>query len=211
MQFHAVPAILIGGGLFLAVILFAGYRTPGYSHARQSISELAAPGARFRWLVRWVGFVPLGFSFAFFAFQSRSWFSNPLPSVLFLLTGICTVLAGVFSTDPDNRRDTASGKIHAGAVIGLLLLLSAAPFLFSISSLYRNPPPGWFLFFSLGMGMLISVLAIPSSNDILTRRIMRFRRTSNPAPGLQQRLLLLLDYIWWFVFSQILAGEYHLR
>jgi hypothetical protein len=207
VQFHAAPAILIGGGLFLAVVLFAGYLTPDYSHARQSISELAAPGARFRWLVRWVGFVPLGFSFGVFAFQSRSWFSNPLPSALFLLTGLAIVSAGVFPTDPENRRDTASGKIHAGAVIMLLLLLSAAPFLFSISALYRTPPPGWFLVFSLGMGVLISILTIPSSNDIITRQFMRFQRTSTPVLGVQQRLVLSLDYIWWFVFSQILAGE----
>jgi hypothetical protein len=210
MQFHAAPAILIGGCLFLAVILIAGYFTPGYSHARQSVSELAAPGARFRWLVRWVGFVPLGFSFALFAFQSRSWFSNALPSALFLLTGLAIVVAGVFPTDPENRRDTVSGKIHAGAVIVLLLLLSAAPFLFSISALHKNPPPGWFLVFSSGMGLLISVLAIPSTSDVLTRQIMLLQRT-NPVPGLPQRLLLILDYIWWFVFSQILAAEYHLR
>lgn len=211
MQLYAAPAILIGGGLFLAVILIAGHVSPGYSHARHSISELAAPGARFRGLVRWVGFVPLGFSFALFALQSRSWFSNPLPSALFLLTGLAIGFAGVFPTDPENRRDTASGKIHAGAVIVLLLFLSAAPFMFSISALYRNPPPGWFLVFSLGMGLLISILAIPSSNDILARQIMLFQRTLNPVPGLPQRLLLFLDYIWWFVFSQMLAGEYYLR
>jgi hypothetical protein len=211
VQFHIVPAILIGGGLFVAVILVAGYLTPGYSHARQSISELAAPGTPAHWLVRWMGFVPLGLSFLFFAIQSGRWFSTSIPSALFLLIGLSIMLAGIFSTDPENRRDSASGKIHAGAVIVLLLLLSAAPFTFSIASLYKIPPPEWFLAFSFVMGILVSILVAPSSNDVLARGLMLFQRTSNPVLGLLQRLVLILHAIWWLVFSQILAGESHLR
>lgn len=211
MQFHTVPAILIGGGVFIAVILVAGYLTPGYSHARQSISELAAPGTRCRSLVRWVGFIPLGLSFIVFARQSGSWFSTPLTSALFLLTGLSIVLAGIFPTDPENRRETVSGKIHAAAVIVLMLLLSAAPFTFSIPTLYRNPPPGWFLVFSSVMGILVSILVAFSSNETRARHLLLFQRTWHPVPGLVQRLVLTLDYIWWFVFSQVLAAEYHLR
>jgi hypothetical protein len=66
--------------------------------------------------------------------------------MLIILIGLAILFAGIFPTDPDNRRDTMSGKIHASAVISLLLLLSAAPFTFSVSALYRNPPAEWFFF-----------------------------------------------------------------
>lgn len=209
MQFESVPAILIGGCLFLAVVLFAGHFTPGYSHARQSISELGMPGAVYGLLVRWVGFVPLGLSFILFAFQSGSLFSNHVPFVLFLVTGLSILFAGIFPTDPDNRRDTPSGKIHASAVIMLLLLLSASPFTFSIASLYRNPPPEWFLVFSFVMGIPVSIVLALSSHGISWRWTALFQRTAQPSlPGLQQRLLLALHYVWWSVFSRVLAAEY---
>jgi uncharacterized membrane protein HdeD (DUF308 family) len=158
-----------------------------------------------------VGFIPLGLSFIVFARQSGSWFSSPIPSAFFLLTGLSIILAGIFPTDPENRRETASGKIHAAAVIVLMLLLRAAPFTFSIPALYRNPPPGWFLVFSSVMGILVSILVAFSSNETCARHLVLFQRTSRPMPGLLQRLVLILDYIWWLVFSQVLAGEYHLR
>lgn len=210
MQFDSVPAIIIGGSLFLAVILFAGHRTPGYSHTRQSISELGMSGAAFGWLVRWMGFVPLGLSFILFACQSVSLFSNHIPFTLFLATGLSILFAGIFPTDPDNRRDTPSGKIHASAVIVLLLLLSASPFTFSTASLHRNPPAEWFLVFSFVMGMPVLIVLALSSNGIASRWAPLFQRTLQPMPGFQQRLLVALHYIWWSVFSRVLAGDYPL-
>jgi hypothetical protein len=150
-------------------------------------------------------------SFIVFARQSGSWFPTPIPSAFFLLTGLSIMLAGIFPTDPENRQETVSGKIHAAAVIVLMLFLSAAPFAFSIPALYRNPPAGWFLVFSSVMGILVSILVALSSNETRARQLLLFQRTLHPVPGLLQRLVLSLDYIWWFVFSQILAGEYHLR
>ena len=215
MEIDPVPAIFIGGSLFLLAVLLAGYLTPGYSHTKQSISELGMPGADYGWLVRWLGFVPLGLSFMVFAFQSGGLFTNLVPSVLFFFIGLAILVAGIFPTDPNNRRDTPSGRIHASAVIALLLLLSAAPFIFSVSFLYGSPPPGWFLVFSFLMGVLLLIFLLLSSNSIYLRLKALFQRTSDaleethqPLPGLQQRLLLSLHYIWWFVFSQVLTGVY---
>ena len=198
-------------------VLLAGNLTPGYSHAHQSISELAMPRAPYGWLVRWVGFVPLGLSFVLFSCQSGGLFSNHIPSVLFVLTGLAVLFAGLFPTDPDNRRDTRSGKIHASAVMALLLLLNVAPFTFSISVLYRNPPAGWFLVSSFWMGMPVLTFLVLSSNGVYWRLVSlfqripgRFERSSLLVPGLHQRLLLSLHSIWWFVFSQVLADVYQL-
>jgi hypothetical membrane protein len=66
-----VPAIFIGGCLFFIAILIAGHFTPGYSHKRQSISELGMSGSVYGSLVRWVGFTPLGLSFILFSCQSN--------------------------------------------------------------------------------------------------------------------------------------------
>ena len=213
----SIPAIWIGGCSFVMSVLLAGYLTPGYSHAHQSISELGTPTAPYGWLVRWVGFVPLGLSFVLFSCQSGGLFSNHIPSVLFILMGMAVLFAGIFPTDPDNRRDTRTSKIHASAVIVLLLLLSVAPFTFSISALYRSSPAGWFLVFSFVMGMLIMTFLVLSSNRVYCRlaslfqRIPgRFEKASFLMPGLHQRLLLLLHYIWWLVFSHVLADVYQL-
>jgi hypothetical membrane protein len=188
------PAIWFGGMLFAISVLLAGHLTSGYSHRYQSISELAERSSPYAWLVRWIGFVPLGLSFVLFSRQTRDLFSNQIPSISFRLMGIAILLAGIFPTDPQNRRDTLSGKIHAIAVIALMILLSLAPFLFSISSLYRNHPAQRFFDFSFSMGMLALVfLAFMPNSDRPIRA------------AVHQRILLALHCVWWFVFSVVLA------
>lgn len=193
----SIPVIWFGGSLFVFSVLLAGYLTPGYSHVNQSISELGARGARHGWIVRWVGFVSLGLGFILFACQSAGLLTNRVPAVVFFLTGVATIVAGIFLTDPGNRRDTRSGKIHAGAVSILMLLLSFTPFLLAMPALYRNPPPGWFSVFSLCMG-------IPTLTMLVFTAVKRDRR--QPLPGLYQRFLLALHYIWWFVFTLVLKA-----
>lgn len=196
MGFVSTPAIWFGGSLFIAAVLLAGYLTPGYSHFQQSISELGALKAPYGWLVRWVGFVPLGLSFVIFACQSGGLFSNLMPAGLFLTTGLAVLIAGIFPTDPDNRRDTPSGRIHASAVIALLLLLSLGPFTFSISALYRTPPAEWFPGFSFLMGMVaLGFLAAMPGGD------------KPELAARHQRILLLVHFLWWFVFSVVLAAH----
>jgi hypothetical protein len=57
------------------------------------------------------------------------------------------------------------------------------------------------------MGMLISILAL-SSSGIQTRWVSRDQREpQQPLSGLPQRLLLSLHFIWWSVFSDVLAGQ----
>jgi hypothetical membrane protein len=203
--FVSVPAIWFGGSLFVGAVLFAGCTTPGYSHLRQSISELGASNATNGRLVRWVGFVPLGLSFMVFAHQSDGRFSNHVPFVFFVMTGLILFLAGIFPTDPDNRRDTLTGKVHAIAVIALLVLLSAAPFAFALSVLYREPPMDWFPIFSFLMGMLVLALLLLSTNAADSRQASRFLSIWFSSPGLNQRIFVLLHCVWWLVFSRFVA------
>lgn len=208
------PAIWLGGVLFTISVVVAGYLTPGYSHFHQSISELGESCAPFARLVFWLGFTPLGTSFALYSIQTRDMFISDIPTVLFLLIGLAIVIAGVFPSDPQNQRDTRSGKIHARGVFCLLILLSIAPFVFSISALYQIPPADWFFGFSLSTGLfaLVFLLVLPkgeSQNTTLAWQngLGDFLRLWYPMQGLHQRLLLSLYAMWWLVFSFILTEQ----
>jgi len=202
------PAVWYGASLFCIVILFAGFLTPNYSHFRQAISELGAPNAPYDWIVRWLGFVPLGVSFILYAFQSRKSFSSDLPFYLFLFTGIAIILTGVFPTDPKGRRDTDSGMIHAIAGIALLVLLSVTPLMMTFRRLFRVPPKNWLIAFSLFMGILVTVFFVMLPNGFSPQLVTFHQKVLGdyfeiwyPMHGLHQRLLLLLYFIWLFIFS----------
>ncbi len=195
--------------LFCVVVLVAGYLTPGYSHLHQALSELGAPNAPYAWFVRWLGFIPLGVSFIMFAFQSHKNFSSNLPFMLFFLTGIAILMAGIFPTDPHGRRDTLSGVIHAIAGISLLSLLSLTPLLLVLSPLYRMPPQRWLLVFSFIMGILLLTFFIMLPNGISPQLIALHQKILGeyfeiwyPLHGLHQRLLLILYFIWLLTFSR---------
>ncbi len=208
------PTVWYGAILFCIVILVAGFLTPNYSHIHQAVSELGAPNAPYDWVVRWLGFVPLGISFILYAFQSRKLFSNYLPVYLFLLTGIVIIAAGIFPTDPKGRRDTTSGMIHAIAGIILLVLLSLTPLLMTFRRLYRVSPKKWLMAFSFVMGILVTVFFVMLPNGLLPQLVSFHQKVLGsyfeiwyPMHGLHQRLLLLLYFIWLFVFSASLQSN----
>jgi hypothetical membrane protein len=207
-EIKSKPAVWFGTLLFCVVILLAGYLNPGYSHIHQAISELGASNAAHAWMVRWLGFIPLGVSFIVFAAQSRKTFFNNLPYLLFLLTGIAIIMTGIFPTDPHGRRDTFSGIVHAMVGISLLSILSITPLLLAFPRLYRIPPQCWVFAFSFLMGILILILFVMLPNGISPQLIAFHQKILGgyfeiwyPMHGLHQRLLLLLYFIWLFTFS----------
>jgi len=211
-EIKSKPVILFGVVLFCIVVLFSGYLTPDYSHFRQAISELGAPNAPYGWFVRWLGFIPLGISFIVFAFQFRKTFSNNLPLILFLLTGIAIIVAGIFPTDPQGRRDTLSAVIHAIAGISLLSLLSLTPLFLALSPLYRTPPKRWLLIFSFLMGTLVLTFFVMLPNGISPQLVALHQKILAgyfeiwyPLHGLHQRLLLILYFIWLLTFSHFVT------
>jgi len=203
------PAVWYGVALFILVVLIAGMVTPDYSHFHQALSELGAHDAPLDSLVRWGGFVPLGASFIFYAFQARKSFSNHLPFYFFLLTGVAIIIAGIFPTDPRGRRDTLAGLIHAIAGISLLCLLSLTPLVMSFKRLYRNTPRRWLLIFSFVMGLMVSVFFVMLPNGIAPQLVEFHQKILGdyfevwyPLHGLHQRLLLALYFLWLIVFSR---------
>ena len=192
---------------FCFVIILVGYLNPGYSHIHQAISELGAPNANYAWITRWFGFIPLGIGFILFAFKVQGQFTGRLPFILFLITGVAIVAAGVFPTDPNGRRDTFSGMAHAVAGIILLFMLSLTPLTLSIPTLYRHPPQRGLLVFSLVMGILVLAFFIMLPNGMSPQLVGFHERILGdyfeiwyPMHGLHQRLLLGIYFIWLLVF-----------
>lgn len=203
------PAILYGAILFCCIILMAGYLTPGYSHSHQALSELGASNAPYALAVRWLGFIPLGVSFIFYAFQSQRLFSNRLLAALFLLTGLAIIVAGIFPTDPHGRRDTLSGLIHALAGIFLLSILSLTPLVLAFPGQYKIPPRKWLLVFSFGMGILVLIFFIMLPNGLSPQLASFHQKVLGkyfelwyPLHGLHQRLLLGIYFFWLLMFSR---------
>jgi hypothetical membrane protein len=97
--------IMLAPLAFAGVILIAGLFTPGYSHLRQAISELAAPGAPLALFVQYAGFIPLAAAVLLFAWDMRRQHPDThLVTRLFFLTGLALLVAGIFPTDEFGRR-----------------------------------------------------------------------------------------------------------
>lgn len=208
MKIQSVPAVWFGAGIFVSVIMLAGWFTPGYSHVHQAISELGAVNAPYAWAVRWFGFIPLGISFMGYAFQSRHFYSNKIPFTLYMLIGLAILLAGIFPTDPHGRRDTTSGLLHALAGIALFVLLSITPFAHAIRGIYQKPPHTGLLAFSFCMGLLVTTFFVMLPNGISPQLVAFHQKVLGsyfqlwyPMHGLHQRLLLSLFFVWLLTFS----------
>lgn len=214
MKIQSIPAVWFGTGIFIVVIVLAGWFTPGYSHVHQAISELGAVNAPYPWVVRWLGFIPLGISFMGYAFQSRRFYSNAIPFTLYLFIGLAILLAGVFPTDPHGRRDTTSGLIHALAGIVLLTLLSITPCVHAIRGMYQKPPHTGLLIFSFCMGLLVTIFLVMLPNGISPQLVTFHQKVLGsyfqlwyPMHGLHQRLLLSLFFVWLFACSFYATGD----
>ena len=192
---------------FCMVILLAGVFTPGYSHLHQAISELAAPGAPLAFFVQYGGFVPLGLMFILFAisFLKIPGEKNLQNSafVLFTLTGLALIVAGIFPTEQFGRRNTLPGMLHAIAGIILIVLVCLTPIILAITAKTRPV----FRLYSLLTGLLLILLFIFLPNGISPTLIKLHKIVLGDffdawyaVHGLQQRALFLLYFIWLTLF-----------
>jgi hypothetical protein len=87
---------------FLPVWWF-GRRAPGYSHRRDTISELGAPGMPDASRVAWLAFAPLGamvLAYAFLLRQALGGEDAVAPTALLALVGASYLGAAIFPCDP---------------------------------------------------------------------------------------------------------------
>lgn len=202
---------------FVALIIVAGFFTPGYSHLHQAISELAAPGAPWALLVRFGGFVPLGGAFLVFASRFKRLSDvgafRFAAVMLFALTGLALIVAGIFPTDEFGRRNTPAGMIHAVAGLFLISVIVVTPWMAAL----RLRGQAALRLYSLFTGLALLALFILLPNGI-SLPLIRFQKSVLGGifevwyefHGVCQRLLFLVYFVWLAVFVQLygpLNGE----
>jgi hypothetical membrane protein len=193
-------AMLVTPLWFALVTLIAGMFTPGYSHLRQAISELAAPGAPLALFVQYVGFIPLAIAVLLFAWNMRRHHPDTrLVTGLFFTTGLALLVAGIFPTDEFGRRITLSGKIHA--IAGIVLILSAC--LTPLAVALAGKRGHGLRLYSLITGLLLVLLFIFLPNGV-SPALIQMHKTALGGffdfwyanHGLCQRLIFGVYFVW---------------
>ena len=181
------------------------------------MSELAAPNAPYAWLVRFGGFVPLGLVFVLFAFAAQRITSSKtfqtVVFILFALTGLAIIAAGIFPTDIHGKRDSFSGMAHAIAGIILLVLMCITPLAVAFIGSSR-PRLKSFKIYSIISGLILTTLFVLLPNGIspaliqLQQTILGdFFSVWYKYQGIVQRVLLLVYFIWLFIFVRFFLTE----
>ncbi len=99
----AISVASIAASLLLGGVLWFGARVPGYSHVRQTISELGEVGSRYSVVVSWGLFAPVGILLSLLTvtlvYRDSSDFRN---AVMFLTSAVSIGYLGaaIFPCDP---------------------------------------------------------------------------------------------------------------
>ena len=99
----AISVASIAASLLLGGVLWFGTRVPGYSHVRQTISELGEVGSRYSVVVSWGLFAPVGILLSLLTvtlvYRDSSDFRN---AVMFLTSAVSIGYLGaaIFPCDP---------------------------------------------------------------------------------------------------------------
>lgn len=192
---------LIAPLLRLTLILVLGFLQPGYSHARDYISELSAEGAPYAALMNVLGLVTvgillLGFSIALWR-ALRPGVSIAGGSVMLAAAGVAFVAVGVFPCDPGCAVEAPSITMQRHILAGFLAMSAQtlAPVAIGAGLLMgkRHLRLGWT---SLGLGVIaIAALAILFSQD-----------ASFPYPGALQKTFQVATDIWVFIAAWVVLG-----
>lgn len=96
---------LSGAAVLLAFVpvWWFGRRAPGYSHLRDTISELGAPGMPDAARVAWLAFAPLGLmvlAYAWLLRQALGADDGSTPTTMLALVGVSYLGAAIFPCDP---------------------------------------------------------------------------------------------------------------
>jgi hypothetical protein len=126
-----LPTLLAGLTVYLVLgIAYFGFRRPGYSHLRHTISELGEDGAPHRKIVSWGLFLPVGAGLLLLGVLLAN--ANPPLRGLLLCLGTGYVVAAVFPCDAGSPssgspRQTLHNLGGAVEYIGGIFFLQQAP------------------------------------------------------------------------------------
>ena len=175
---------------FIIVITIAHFFVPPeYRWTQNTISDLAAQGLKYQWIMQagFIGFGLLlnaGFLLKFLAAQQVSY-----PDLLIMLYGLAILLSGFFSAEPFIKGASYSvreSKLHS-------FFATVAGVAFSLGILWRllaatTPAEAWLHAIFLVLVMGTSFMFGLSEN-----------KTLPIAKGIVQRSLYLVSFIWLFL------------
>jgi hypothetical protein len=149
---------------FVASLVVATFLNPGYSHLRQTVSELAAPGTPHPEVIQ-AGFIAydvlvLGLTASLFVrFRNRRG-ALVLPALLVLYSA-GGILAAFFRDDVRDPvvNGTTAGELHDAAAFATFGVILAA-ILVATWVWRRDPAWRWFVWFSLAMFALTGVFGL---------------------------------------------------
>jgi Dyp-type peroxidase family len=183
----------IVAGCLLPVVLFvftvwAGAKTPGYSHVRDTISELGTRGAHLGWF-RAVSFVDAGLVLLFVFVAHRRLPVGPSVVSALLLLVSPTALVGVFPcTMEGSGADAHCSSSDAHAVSGLLVMLAILAYQGFAWRTARARGWDWFrtlsgATFGLSVALFVAVVVTNTNQD-------------GDVAGLFERLYWAVGYAW---------------
>lgn len=199
-----VTDILLLGGivsplLYVITTIVGGALRPGYSHTKDTVSELFSPGSPNKQLLNKLilpyALLTILFGIGMWLFVSGVDQANTLgflSSAFMVIIGILNLLTGfVFLQDPMGQKMTFSGKMHIGLVSIMAALSMTIPILFGVW-LVNTEISVAFGIYSLVSSGLIFVLGL--SNLIVTK-------LKKPILGLMERLTIAVFLQWSVVIA----------
>jgi hypothetical membrane protein len=181
--------------LRLGLILLLGALQPDYSQARDFISELGAPDARFPAVMNLLGIALVGLLLVVFSIPLRR--SQPLGplgtagSLLLAVSGVAFVAVGLLPCDrPGCSPDAPSAVMQGHLVAGLTAMTTQALAALAFGlRVFSGTGPRWYAATSLALG-LAALLALA---------LLFTTGLQLPAPGIAQKVMQVSADIWVFV------------
>jgi hypothetical membrane protein len=189
-QGNLVKIILLSVFYLVAMMITAHFfMPPEYHWTRHTVSDLAAQGLRYRWIMQ-LGFVGFGLLLnAGLVYKLVSTKRVFYPDLLIMAYGLAVLLSGVFSTEPFLAGVSFSAReanLHS-------MFAQAAGVFFSIAILAYliiSPDPGEKLFHTV---FLILVIGASMVFGLEENGVIHLGR------GLIQRTLYLVSFVWLLV------------
>jgi hypothetical membrane protein len=189
---------MIAPVLFVVTAILGGALRPGYSHIRDTMSELFSPGSPNKALldafhtIFALLLISFGIGLLLFVLRSRrKMLLGSLGAASYIAMGGVSVLtATTFHQDPWGTPATFAGRMHIN-LSGVVGLLSIASFLllgfwFQRVKLF----PGFWAF-----SLIIVGLAVLSA-------VIFFLTVDSPVMGLTERITALVGFTWTFVLAR---------
>ena len=182
----------------LSAIIIVGYLTPGYSHIRQHVSELAMSGTYTGILMNWLGIISFGVSIMLFTIGGILSYKGHKLALLSMITlfmaGACMVIVGLYPCDETCWMEEMSRQatLHTKGAGGTFIFVWISQIIMGLKTFGRHR--SGFTVFCLIMAVLGFCINKAGANVTFG---VEYK-------GLVQRIYF--SYVWiWLIVSGIVA------